>query len=158
MEKTRAPGIDYAALADFRFEIRRFLNFSERAARAAGIEPQQHQALLAIKGLPPGSKATIGFLAGRLQIRHHSAVELSRRLEVRKWIARARGQSDRREVLLELMPRGEKLLKRLSLAHRNELSAAGPKLIEALRSVIARDSSEATRRKRTGRTSSWHLP
>src|SRR5487761_1614906 len=74
---------DYQALADFRYGIRRFLNFSEQAARAAGIEPQQHQALLAIKGLPAARNATIGALAERLQIQHHSAVELADRLEAR---------------------------------------------------------------------------
>ena len=80
----RAPQqINYAALANFRYEIRRFLSFSEIVARAAGIEPQQHQALLAIKGQPPGSETAVGVLAERLQLRHHSTVELSRRLEAK---------------------------------------------------------------------------
>jgi DNA-binding MarR family transcriptional regulator len=139
--------IDYRALANFRHEIRRFLNFSERAARAARIEPRQHQALLAIKGLPPESKATVGVLAERLQIRHHSAVELSGRLEAKGWVQRARSRTDRREVLLRLTRRGERLLKKLSVSHRNEMRTAGPRLIEVLRSVIARDGSAP----RTGR-------
>lgn len=137
----RRPGtkaIDYSALADFRYEIRRFLNFSEAAARAAGIEPHQHQALLAIKGRRPGFETTVGVLAERLLIRHHSAVELSRRLEVRGWIRRSRNAADRREVQLALTARGEKLLARLSVPHRNELRTAEPRLIRALQTAIAR--------------------
>ncbi len=128
--------IDYQALAGFRYEIRRFLNFSENAARAAGVEPQQHQALLALEGLPPAMPATVGALAERLQIRHNSAVELSRRLEAKGLIVRTRSRSDAREVLLRVTPRGERLLARLSLSHRDELRTAGPRLIGALRSVI----------------------
>ncbi len=131
--------IDYTALADFRYEIRRFLNFSETAARAAGIEPHQHQALLAIKGLPASQIATVGVLAERLQIQHHSAVELTNRLESKGLIRRSRGQADRREVLLRLTLRGEKLLQGLTLSHRAELQLAGPKLVAALESAIARE-------------------
>lgn len=134
--------IDYAALSDFRYEIRRFLNFSEQAARAAGIEPQQHQALLAIKGRPAGFATTVGVLAERLQIRHHSAVELSRRLEARGWIRRSRGGPDRREVQLHLTPRAEKLLGKLSLAHREELRGAEPRLIRSLERAVARRSKK----------------
>lgn len=148
MKTSTARKIDYQALADFRYQIRRFLNFSEQAARVAGIEPQQHQALLAIKGLPAGSKATVGVLAERLQIQHHSAVELSDRLAARGWLRRSRSRTDRREVLLELTPRGEKLLENLSLSHRNELRTAGPALLEALEAAIAH-----TRKERV----SWHL-
>jgi len=130
--------IDYTALADFRYEIRRFLNFSERAARAAGIEPHQHQALLAIKGLRAGQAATVGVLAERLQVRHHTAVELTDRLEAKGLIRRLRGEADRREVLLELTLRGEKLLRELTLSHRAELQMAGPKLVAALECAIMR--------------------
>ncbi|HYX50470.1 MAG TPA: helix-turn-helix domain-containing protein, partial [Ktedonobacteraceae bacterium] len=71
---------EYQTLAEFRYQLRRFLRFSEQAARAAGLEPQQHQLLLALKGLPEGRKATIGALAERLQLTHHSTVELVDRL------------------------------------------------------------------------------
>ena len=135
--------IDYRALAEFRYEIRRYLNFSERAVHAAEIEPQQHQALLAIKGLPPGAKATIRALAERLQIRHHSAVELSNRLHRRGWVRKERNSEDRREVFLRLTRRGENLLLKLSIGHRDELRTAGPRLIRALRSVIRRRDSRA---------------
>jgi DNA-binding MarR family transcriptional regulator len=131
--------MDYTALADFRYEIRRFLNFSETAARATGIEPHQHQALLAIKGLPPRQTATVGVLAERLQIQHHSAVELTDRLQSKGLIVRSRGQADRREVLLGLTLRGEKILQELTLSHRTELQLTGPKLVVALESAIARE-------------------
>jgi len=129
---------DYQALADFRYGIRRFLNFSEQAARAAGIEPQQHQALLAIKGLPAARNATIGALAERLQIQHHSAVELADRLEARGLLKRIRGRADRREVALRLTRRGEELLAELSLSHRAELRSAGRALLRALETAMAR--------------------
>lgn len=128
--------MDYRALADFRYEIRRFLNFSEQVAREAGIEPHQHQALLAIKGLPTGRRATVGLVAERLQIQHHSAVELSLRLEAKGLIRRRRGSADRREVLLSLSPCGERILRQLSLSHRAELRATGPALLRALQSIM----------------------
>jgi DNA-binding MarR family transcriptional regulator len=143
MKKGKAASIDYSALAGFRYEIRRFLNFSERAVHTIGIEPQQHQALLAINGLRPESNATIGVLAERLQIQHHSAVELCDRLHARGLIERKRNSADRREVLLQLTRRGENVLLKLSIAHRDELRTAGPRLIAALRRVITRRSSRA---------------
>jgi DNA-binding MarR family transcriptional regulator len=145
---TTRPSIrqsDYLALANFRHEIRRFLNFSEAAARKAGVEPHQHQALLAIKALPVGQLATIGFLAERLQIQHHSAVELADRLETKHLVRRYRGQLDRREVILELTRRGEELLRKLSLSHRDELRSAGPKLVEALNAVITHGRKSSRR-------------
>jgi DNA-binding MarR family transcriptional regulator len=145
MRRIAPRKIDYAALAEFRYEIRRFLNFSEAAARAAGIEPQQHQALLTIKGGLPGFEATVGALAERLLIRHHSAVELSRRLAAHGWIRRSRNGKDRREVKLSVTPRGEELLARLSLSHRDELRTAEPRLIRALQLAIARRKNPSHR-------------
>lgn len=136
MASNRKSGTDYEALAAFRYEIRRFLNFSEQAARAAGIEPHQHQALLAIKGLPAGRKATVGVLAERLQIEHHTTVELANRLERKGLVRRSRNEVDRREVLLGLTRRGERLLKELTVAHRAELRSAGPELLRALNAGI----------------------
>jgi DNA-binding MarR family transcriptional regulator len=132
--------IDYKSLAEFRYEIRRFLNFSERAAQAAGIEPQQHQALLAIKGRPAGLETTIGALAERLQVRHHTAVELADRLERKGWIRRSRAQDDARRVILHVTSQGEKLLEKLSVSHRKELRTAGPRLLAVLRSVLAHNA------------------
>lgn len=135
----KRPATPYRELAEFRYQIRRFLNFSEQAARQARIEPQQHQALLALQGLPPASEPTVGVLAERMQIQHHSAVELAGRMEVRGWIRRARSRKDRRAVLLRLTRRGERLLARLSRLHDSELRQAGPRLLEALRSVLAHE-------------------
>lgn len=136
MNKRRQARPDYQALADFRYEIRRFLAFSEEAARRAGLEPQQHQALLALRGLDGKERATIGALARRLMIRHHSAVELAYRLEAPGLIRRSRNDADRREVLLELTARGERLLDKLSAVHRSELRSAGHRLLRALRAVL----------------------
>ena len=126
----------YRSLAELRHQIRRFLRYSEDAAREHGIEPQQHQLLLAIKGLPPGRLPTIGELADRLQIRHHSAVELINRLCERGAIFREPGTVDRREVLIRLAPEGEQLLHELSLSHQMELRKAGPELMRALETML----------------------
>jgi len=151
MQQESKYSLDYRALADFRYEIRRFLSFSEQAARDSGIEPQQHQALLAIKGLPPGRRATVGVLSERLQIQHHSAVELSVRLEAKGLIRRARSRRDRREVLLSLTRRGEQLLRELTLPHRAELRSAGPTLLRALDSAIHMDAYRNGGRKKLER-------
>jgi|SRR5579863_901105 DNA-binding MarR family transcriptional regulator len=127
---------DYESLAEFRYQIRRFLRFSEQAARASGLEPHQHQLMLALKGLPPGVPPLVRELAERLQIQHHSAVELVNRLAARGYVHRQRSDRDRREVLLTLSPRGEKLLRDLSLHHRSELRMQGPILIAALKHAI----------------------
>jgi len=135
---------EYQALAEVRFQIRRFLHFSEQAARAAGIEPQQHQLLLAIRGLPREREATIGTLAERLQLQHHSTVELVDRLEQRGLVQRRRGELDRRQVLVELTPAGEHLLHELSLHHRNELRSAGQSLVQALSALVLGRHSQPT--------------
>ena len=127
---------DYEHLAELRFQIRSFLAFSEEAARAAGLEPRQHQLLLALKGLPPAVRPRIGELAQRMQIRHHSAVELVDRLAKAGYIRRRRAGGDRREVLLELTSQGERVLRDLSLHHRAELRMAGPALVKALRRAM----------------------
>lgn len=127
---------DYRALAEFRFQIRRFVHFSEQAAHAAGLEPQQHQLMLALKGMPAGKRATISDLAERLQLQHHSAVELIDRSVRQGLVARCRGTADRRQVFVTLTPHGETLLRDLSLHHRRELRSAGPALVDALRALI----------------------
>lgn len=129
--------VDYRALAEFRYEVRRFQNLSEQAARAAGIEPQQYQALLAIKGLPASSSATVGLLAERLQIQHHSAVELVDRLEAHGLLKRMRNRRDRRQVLLRLTGRGEEILRQVALPHRADLRSSGLTLLRALQTVMA---------------------
>lgn len=127
---------EYGALAEFRFQIRRFIHFSEQAARAAGLEPQQHQLLLALKGFRGGKGATIGDLADRLQLQHHSAVELVSRSVREGLVTRSRGAVDRRQVFVTLTPHGETLLRELSLHHREELRSAGPALVRTLNALI----------------------
>jgi DNA-binding MarR family transcriptional regulator len=136
----------YEALAEFRHQIRKFLNFSEQAARNAGLEPQQHQALLAIRGTPTGLDSTVGRIAEMLQIQHHTAVELSDRLERNGLVRREKGQVDHRAVILRLTPRGSRLLQRLSLHHETELRSASSKLLRALESVIRLGHSRAIRK------------
>lgn len=134
---------EYRALAEFRYQIRRFLQFSAEAARAHGLEPQQHQFLLALKGLPEDCRPTIRELAERLQIQHHSAVELVDRLADRGAIRRAHTGADRREVQLHLTRRGSALLRRLSLAHHTEIEKTGPILVKALKTAIRRGKRAA---------------
>jgi DNA-binding MarR family transcriptional regulator len=121
---------DYERLAEFRYLLRRFLIFSEDAAESAGLTAQQHQALLAIKGFT-ARPMTTGTLAERLGIRHHSAVGLIDRLETKALIKRQTSADDRRQVLLRLTPKAEKLLAQLSAAHRDELHRLAP-LLQAL--------------------------
>src|SRR5215831_13720467 len=97
---------EYQSLAEFRYQLRCFLHFSEQAARAVGLEPQQHQLLLTLKGLPFGRSATVSELAERLQIRHHSTVELIDRMVDRNLIKRSRDENDQRKVIIHLTPYG----------------------------------------------------
>jgi len=127
---------DYQSVAEFRYQIRRFLRFSEEAARSAGLKARQYQLLLAIKGLPQELRPTIGELAERLQIQHHSAVELVNRLSAGGYIHRQRANQDRREVLAILTPKGERVLHELVLHHRAELRLRGPGLIATLKHVM----------------------
>jgi len=129
---------DYQSLAELRYQIRRFVHFSEQAVREAGLEPKQHQLLLAIKGLRQGARPRVVELATRLQIQHHSAVELVNRLEIRGYVRRERKGRDRREVLLRLTPKGERILRELSLHHRDELRRMGPLLVQAIRQAMRR--------------------
>ena len=118
----------YERLAAFRYALRKFLHFSEQAAADAGLTPQQHQALLAIKGFPGRDWVTIGELAERLQIKHHSAVGLADRLVTEKMVGRQSAKDDRRQVQLALTSRGEAVLKKLSVIHQEQLHRIGPEL------------------------------
>jgi DNA-binding MarR family transcriptional regulator len=133
---------DYEALAEVRYEIRRFLNFSEGMARGASIEPQQHQLLLALRALPAGVRPTIGVLSKRLLIRHHSAVELAGRSVKAGLLRRIQSEEDRREVTLRMTPHGERILAALSVVHRAELRSAAPALVRALTAILDSDQSE----------------
>jgi len=144
----RLSRADYRALAEFRCQLRCFLRFSEQAARGAGLEPQQHQLLLALKGMPAGMPATIGALAERLQVRHHSAVELVDRMEVRGLVRRSHAGPDRRQVFVRLTPSAERMLPRLSLAHRAELRSVAPSLLRALGKLVGDGARRRPRRRR----------
>jgi len=132
----RLTTADYQALAEFRHQIRRFLHFSDEAIREAGLERGQYQLMLSIKGMPAGLRPRIRDLANLMQIQHHSTVELINRLEAGGYVERQRGVDDRREVLLALTPKGEKVLGELALHHHEELQEAAPKLVASLRRVM----------------------
>src|SRR3981081_3472038 len=118
---------EFRALAEFRHQIRQFLNGSELAARAAGLEPQQYLFLLAVRGLPAGHTATIRELAERMQLRHHSTVEMVNRLERQQLLLRERARSGHYQVILHLTPRAEKILSRLARQRVEEIrTAAAP--------------------------------
>src|SRR5574339_455763 len=119
---------EYEVLAEFRYTLRLFISFSENAAKEVGVTPQQHQALLAIKGFPGREQITIGELSERLQIKHHSTVGLVNRLEAEKLITRSPAQDDRRKVFISLTKQGLSILKKLSEIHREELQRLTPQL------------------------------
>ncbi|MFT3905958.1 MAG: MarR family transcriptional regulator [Steroidobacteraceae bacterium] len=121
---------DYVALADFRAALREFMAFSEARASAVGLTPQQHQALLAIRG-SQGERATVGYIAERLILKPNSASELVDRLEVLGLIAR-RATADRRKMLLVLTAKAEGLLAELSATHREEIRRLKPLLLDLL--------------------------
>ena len=131
---------DYRRLAEFRYRIRRFQRFSDQAARGAGLEPQHHQLLLAIRGLPAGRPAAIGELAERLQLRHHSTVGLVDRLERNGLVLRRHDPTDRRRVLVLLTRRGAAMLHELSRHHLAELRTQGCELVRALEALLGKNA------------------
>jgi len=141
---------EYQALAQFRFLIQRYLNNTEKAARSVGLTTQHYRCLLQLRSLPADEQPTIRNLAERMQIRHHSAVELVDRMEKRGLFRRERSKLDRRGVLVRITPRGEKLLSRLVRQRIGELRVTGPALVRSLAAVLAAASPKtrtATRAK-----------
>jgi len=141
---------EYHALSQLRYLIRKFLQDGDQTARQAGLEPQQYLLLLAIRGLDPTSDASIRTLAERLSLRHHSTVELVDRLEAHGLVKRTRGTKDRRQVLVSLQPRGEKLLERVVAQRIVELRSHGHALVDAIGKLLEA-GPRRSRRKRTGR-------
>jgi DNA-binding MarR family transcriptional regulator len=127
---------DYRMLAGFRYLIRRFLKFSEDAALVHGLTAQQHQALLVIKGFPGDGNPTVGNLAERLCIQHHSTVELVGRLAEAGLIVRIHDRQDRRKVLLGLTEAAENHLAGLSAIHLQELDRLRPTLMQILQRSV----------------------
>ena len=126
---TQVTPAEYERLASFRYALRRFLRFSEEAAIAAGVPPHQHQALLAIKGFSADDRLiTVGELAERVQIEHHSAVGLVQRLIKEELVQKQQGQQDRRQMQLRLSARGDEILAQLSSVHREERRRIAPQL------------------------------
>ncbi|HUI56895.1 MAG TPA: MarR family transcriptional regulator [Bryobacteraceae bacterium] len=143
MSRRVTPGADltsadYQALGEFRYQVRRFQHFSENAARAQGLEPQQHQMLLSIRASDTPGGPTVRMLAEHMLIQHHSAVGLIDRLSARGLVERVRGEEDRRQVQVRMLPEGEARLQRLSDTHREELRRSGPLLVAALSRLLQR--------------------
>src|SRR5262249_30088532 len=138
----RVSDREFEMLASFRHALRRFLWFSEEAAREVGLTPQQHQALLAIKGFRGYGWLTVGDLAEALQIKHHSAVGLVDRLVEQGLAARVQAAGDRRQVLVTLTAHGLDLLDELTSAHRHELRRVGPELRQLLTRLTEEDAKD----------------
>jgi DNA-binding MarR family transcriptional regulator len=147
---------EYRALAELRYRIRHFLREGDAQARAIGLEPQQYLMLLAIRGLPEGSQATIQTLAERLALKHHSAVELVDRLETNGYVRRTRSRDDRRRVFVTLLPRGERLLEQVARNRISELRTSGEALVGAIEALLdrgqhtSRNLEKTTKRERRG--------
>ena len=126
----------YRSLAEFRYQVRRFLHFSERESRAFSLQPQHYQLLVAIKGLPIGKTPTIGTLAERMQLEHHSLVELLDRASQQGLVSRRRDEGDRRRVGIRLTAKGDRLVAELARRHVAELQTAGRDLKAALEPLL----------------------
>lgn len=133
-EKSSRPlqEAEYVALAEFRYQLRRFLRHMEEEVRHLGVNPQQYQLVLAVKGLPKDQVPSISCLAERMQLNHNSMVELVDRCEERDILRRVRSSTDRRQVTLAITAEGEALLRRLGSAARQELRSIGPMLVESV--------------------------
>jgi DNA-binding MarR family transcriptional regulator len=142
---------EYHALSELRYLIRRFLQEGDETARHAGLEPQQYLLLLAIRGLEPGQEASIRAIAERLALRHHSTVELIDRMEAHGFVKRTRGREDRRQVLVSLQPRGEKLLEKVVVQRLVELRSHGHALVESIGKLLESRVMSGRPKKRKGR-------
>jgi DNA-binding MarR family transcriptional regulator len=136
MTQPSGPKIDYESLAAFRYALRQFLQFSSDAAKEVRLSPQQHQALLAIRGASDPDKVTVGYLAERMQLKPHSAVGLIDRLSAKKLVRRRPDALDKRIVHLALTAQGNQLIALLSAAHQEELRRLGPELRDQLESIL----------------------
>jgi DNA-binding MarR family transcriptional regulator len=140
--------VEFQRLAEFRFQLRRFLHFSNAAAEGAGLRPQQYQLLQCIYGMPSDLPPTIANVAARMLLKHNSAVELVDRTIEQGWLRRSNDPADHRCILLRLTPQGERALASLAAYHLTELEQAGPELIRALRRVLAMQTEPLLRRKK----------
>ncbi len=146
----RLTKADYELLARFRHTLRTFLGFSETAALAHGVTPQQYQALLAIEGYPGRDWVTVGELAEQMRVAPHSAVGLVDRMQKLGLVRRSVGREDRRRVQLTLTAKGRGILEKLYRAHRAELQTVGPRLIELLRQASTPPDADTPKTDPTG--------
>lgn len=142
---------EYRALAELRHRIRLFLREGDATARTAGLEPQQYMMLLAIRGLPAHEDASIRTLAGRLALKHHSAVELLDRLEKHGYVRRSRSREDRRQVFISLLPRGQRALDEVARQRISELRASGVALVGAIEALLEKGRNGNSRLGKHGR-------
>jgi len=129
------PDLLLRTLAEFRFELRCFLHFSETAALEAGLQPQKHQLLLQVAGAPEGTTVTIAYVAERLGLKHNSAVELVDRSESEGLLVRTKDAADKRRAILRLTRKGKLILGRLSDDHARELNELAPRLAKTLKNL-----------------------
>ncbi len=137
---------EYRSLASFRHTLRRFLDFSARAAREAGLTTQHYQAMLVLKAAMPDKPVSIGELARELLLEHHSCVELVDRLAERGLVRRVDSAEDGRRVDLQLTSKGETVIAQLAATHREELRRAGPQIRKALRTLNEMSEAAAERK------------
>jgi DNA-binding MarR family transcriptional regulator len=142
----------YRNLAELRHQIRLFLQRSDQTAQEVGVEPQQYQLLLAIRGMDPGQQCTIRALSERLLLRHHSTVELIDRLEANGLVCRSRDKEDRRQVFVTLQLKGEKLLGQIVHKRIDDLRTGGRNFVQALNSLLEKTGSSRARRPSRGPT------
>ncbi|MHB8302192.1 MAG: MarR family winged helix-turn-helix transcriptional regulator [Acidobacteriaceae bacterium] len=138
----------HESLAEFRHQLRAFLQTSEAAAQRAGLHPQQHQLLLSVAGAVPADSPSIAYAAERLGLKHNTVVELVDRCEAEGLLRRKSDPQDRRRVRLEVTGRGRRVLARLSQVHLQELYSRAPHLIQALQNVLQNDLKVARAPKR----------
>ena len=144
---------DYRALASLRFLVRNFLCQADAAARRIGLEPQQYQLMLAIRGLPEGAEATVQALAQQLALKHNTTVELIDRMEKHRYVCRSRSEDDRRCVLVSLLPPGERLLEQVARQRLIELRTEGTVLANAVEALLGPKRSSRSRRRKSRRES-----
>jgi DNA-binding MarR family transcriptional regulator len=144
------PGSDslLVTLAEFRFELRRFLHYSESAAAEEGLHPQQHQLLLQVAGAPDGAVVTIAYAAERLGLRHNSVVELVNRSEGEGLLVRTADPADQRRALLKVTRKGRRALERLSEDHAREIHELAPRLVRTLDHICAHERAQGPGRAR----------
>jgi len=127
---------EFEALSQFRYQLRRFLRFSEQVTRQHGITPLQYLLLLHVKGFPGREWATVGELAERLQAQHHGVVALISRCEKLGWVSREQGKDDRREVEIHLTAKGDRMVAKMAALHRDEhLNPQGSGLLPQLQDL-----------------------